>query len=92
MTETTQTNEATEGQSQLTEVLGAGWVSVTDAHAPLYEDVLVIDRHNHQSVGRYMAHGTYTHDRYPVLGQAQVTHWRLLPEAPNGKAQPGRTG
>ena len=78
-----ETTEAAGGASELSALLGAGWISVSDCHAPLYEDVLVIDRHNHQSVGQYMAHGTYTHHRYPVLGQAQVTHWRPLWEAPN---------
>ncbi len=58
------------------------WIKCSDKHAPLYTDVLVMDQGGVIGIGSYMAHGTYTHPRYTVLGQAKVTHWRPLPQLP----------
>ena len=59
------------------------WISVVDKLPPLYRpDVLVIDRYGIIGIGVYMGHNTFTHNRYPVLGQASITHWMPLPEKP----------
>jgi hypothetical protein len=60
-----------------------GWIKCSDRHAPLYQDILVLCSRGFIGVGRYMAHDTYAHPRYPVLGQCQATHWQPLPGLPD---------
>jgi hypothetical protein len=64
-----------------------GWIRTKEQHAPLYQDVLVLCQGGTVSVGSYLGHGTYTHQRYPVLGQCKATHWQPLPELPNESAR-----
>lgn len=65
-----------------------GWIPVKERHAKLYTDVLVLDSHGTVSVGQYMGHGTYTHQRYSVLGQCKATHWMPLPPLPSNSKPP----
>jgi hypothetical protein len=62
--------------------LPSGWIRTKERQAPLYTDVLVLCQSGFVSVGCYMGHETYTHQRYPVLGQCKATHWQPLPESP----------
>lgn len=57
-------------------------IAIAERHAPLYREVLVFDG-EHWGLGCYMGHGTYSHSRYPVLGQCKATYWAELPRTPD---------
>ena len=58
------------------------WISVEDRLPELYREVIVFSEYGVMGIGMYLAHETFSHNKYPVLGQAKVTHWMPLPAPP----------
>jgi hypothetical protein len=59
------------------------WISVDDELPKANTEVLVASESVPVGLGLYLGHETFSHNRFPVLGQFVCTHWMPLPEPPN---------